>query len=87
MSSRERHWALFKDDMLYSIGRVEAICAKHTLDSFSLAEDSIDLVTHHLEILGEASRHIPTRVMENHREIPWRVSRIGVTESPTVTSV
>lgn len=58
--------------MLHSIARIQAIVAKHTLESFGRDEDAIDIVTHHFEILGEASRHIPQGVTERHPQIPWR---------------
>jgi uncharacterized protein with HEPN domain len=73
VSSELRQWGLFIDDMIRSIRRISAICGKHTLDTFAADQDSLELVTHHFEILGEASRHIPQGVMDEHPEIPWRV--------------
>lgn len=44
------------------------LTGKHHAD-----EDGIDVVTHHFEILGEASRHIPESIVEAHPAIPWGV--------------
>lgn len=32
----------------------------------------MDAVVRNLEIIGEASRHVPENITEKHPEIPWR---------------
>ena len=63
---------------------VEAIAAIHddmentTLDAFARDRRKRWLVERGLEIVSEASRHLPDEMKDRHPEIPWRkVAGIG----------
>ena len=42
-----------------------------TFDQFEEDDKTIDSVLRNLEIIGEASRHIPRAIKEKHPNLPW----------------
>ncbi len=65
-------WTLFIKDILSAIDKIERYTANLTLAQFRKNEVLIDAVIRNLEIIGEASSHIPSFIRNAHPEIPWR---------------
>ena len=42
-----------------------------TFNEFEEDDKTIDSVLRNLEIIGEASRHIPRSIKEKYRDLPW----------------
>ena len=42
-----------------------------TFDEFEQDDKTIDSVLRNLEIIGEASRHVPRTIMEKYSQLPW----------------
>ena len=42
-----------------------------TFDKFEEDDKTIDSVLRNLEIMGEASRHIPRSIKEKYTDLPW----------------
>jgi uncharacterized protein with HEPN domain len=42
-----------------------------TFDEFEEDDKTIDSVLRNLEIIGEASRHIPRAIKEKYTDLPW----------------
>ncbi len=40
-------------------------------DEFEVDEKTIDSVLRNLEIIGEASKHIPGRIQKTYPDVPW----------------
>jgi uncharacterized protein with HEPN domain len=62
-------------DILDNIERVRRFIAQH--NASSLAEDELVYfaVVRALEIISEASRHLPPEFQDRHPELPWRAIR------------
>lgn len=69
MSSRD--FAFRIQDIIKSIDKIEQYVDDMTMAQFSKNEMVIDAVVRNLEIIGEASKHIPVSIQRSHPEIPW----------------
>ena len=65
-------------DIIEAIERIQSVLAGIALESFEAEWQRQWLVVRGLEIISEASRHLPDDVKERHPHIPWRkVAGIG----------
>lgn len=65
-------------DIVEVIERVRERLANITLDTFEADWESKWLVERGVEIISEASRHLPSELKDRHPEIPWRkIAGIG----------
>lgn len=70
MSKRE--WKLLFEDIIESINKIEGYTfglAFHDFEENSLV---IDAVVRNIEIIGEASKNIPTEIQQSFTDIPWQ---------------
>ena len=70
MSSRD--WFFRIEDILDALGRINQYIQGIDLDQFKSDQRTIDAVVRNLEIIGEATRHIPEPIIQNHHQIPWK---------------
>jgi len=70
-----RPWRQRIEDILGAIERIETYIRGMTFDSFSADQRTIDAVVRNLEIVGEASRHIPDEVVARYASLPWAEMR------------
>lgn len=65
-------------DIIDSIERIEEVLSVVTREEFGAAWQQRWLVERGVEIISEASRHLPPELKERHPHIPWRnVAGIG----------
>ena len=65
-------------DIVEAIERIELALRGTTLDAFELSWEKRWLVERGVEIVSEASRHLPDALKERNPQIPWRkVAGIG----------
>lgn len=69
MSSRD--WGFRVQDILKAINKIQRFIKGMTLNQFKKNELVIDAVVRNLEVIGEASKSIPTAVKRLHPDIPW----------------
>ena len=66
-----RNWKMRIGDILECIHRIQ----RHTRDlgfkEFEDDEKTIDSVLRNLEIIGEASRHVPREIQKRYSDLPW----------------
>ena len=67
-----RNLALYLDDILTSIGKIERYTANMTREAFVADERTFDAVAHNLQVLGEAVKNIPDDVRDRYPQIEWR---------------
>ena len=60
------------EDILESIGRIEAYTGQRSLEDFLSDSQMQDAVARRLEIIGEAVKNISVELREQHPAIPWR---------------
>jgi len=74
----KRSVTLRLDDMIEAAGRVQAVLGDLTLDAFEADWQRHWLVQRGIEIISEASRHLPPEMKARHPDIPWtKVAGIG----------
>ncbi len=74
----KRSDSLRLDDMIEAAGRVQAVLGDLTLDAFEADWQRHWLVQRGIEIISQASRHLPPEMKARHPDIPWtKVAGIG----------
>lgn len=66
-----RNWKMRFDDILECISRIQRYIEGMTFDEFEEDDKTVDSVLRNLEIIGEASRHIPRALKEKYPSLPW----------------
>jgi uncharacterized protein with HEPN domain len=68
----KRDLDVFKDHILASISLIESYTAHISKDDFLKSRQIQDAVMRRLEIIGEATKNIPSSFRKDHSDIPWR---------------
>lgn len=69
---KERNFKLYLHDMIDAIEWILKFTENITIDDFVNDRKTCDAVIRNLEIIGEASKSIPTHIKEQSKEVPWR---------------
>ena len=67
-----RHEASFLRDILTASGKIAAIAAATSEESFLRDEILPAAVLHHLTVIGEAINRLSPELRERHPEVPWQ---------------
>ena len=70
MSDRT-HWHRRVDDMLARIERIERSIEGICFEDLVASNDKVDAIERNLEIIGEASNHIPGDIKRRYPETDW----------------
>lgn len=68
----KRDLALYLDDILESIEKIQAYTSSITEEQFSRNTQIQDAVLRRFEIIGEAVKHVPKRVRDRYPAVPWQ---------------
>jgi len=68
----KRYWWLFAEDITECIGKIEEYVGNMALEDFTKDQKTADAVVRNLEIIGEASKHIPDKIRKKYTDIEWR---------------
>jgi uncharacterized protein with HEPN domain len=71
MSEAGRDILDYIQDILTSILEVEEFTEGMTFEDFSKDKKTVNAVIRSLEVLGEATRHIPINIRAKNKEVPW----------------
>jgi uncharacterized protein with HEPN domain len=71
----KRDWKLLFEDIIDSINKIEEYTANLSFDDFEENSLVTDAVVRNIEIIGEASKNIPTRIQQSFTDIPWQKLR------------
>ena len=63
---------VYLQDILESIEHIHRFLDGVSEDEFYKNVEKQDAVLRRLEIIGEAVKHLPEEIRENHSDIPWR---------------
>ena len=69
----KRKWRFYLDDMIEFAGKVLAYTDGLDQAGFVASGLIYDATLRNMELLGEATTHIPDEVHSAHPEIPWRM--------------
>ena len=71
MSKRKRDYALFFEDIIEAIEKIETYTQDLTFERFAVHKLVIDAVLRNLEVIGEAAKNIPKNIREKYPEVEW----------------
>jgi len=69
---KKRPAGTFLEDILQAIKKIEKYTNGLDCERFRSDEKSVDAVIRNLEIIGEASKNIPSEVKDKFPQIPWK---------------
>ena len=69
---KKRDYKLFIQDIVDAMGRIEEFVGDMTLDELEADEKTSSAVIRKFEVIGEAVKHIPKKVKEEHKDIQWK---------------
>ena len=67
-----RDFKLYLYDIKEAIEKIEVYTKDLTSEEFTKDLKTVDAVTRNLEIIGEATRHIPKRIKGKYPDIDWK---------------
>ena len=71
MSRKGREIDDYLADILSSINEVEEFLQGMNYDNFATDKKTVNAVIRSLEVIGEATKHIPASFRNKHPDIPW----------------
>jgi len=71
MNPLDRDYFLYLEDMLSSMERIDEYLGKMEFKEFKMTYMVVDAIIRNFEILGEASKNVPSKIKEKYPEIPW----------------
>lgn len=69
--SRARDLTDYLNDIITAISDVEDFTRGMSYEVFATDKKTVNAVIRSLEVLGEATKHIPTSFRKKHPDIPW----------------
>ncbi len=72
MSPKNREYILYLEDMLQSMKRIEEYLSDLDFKEFKRTYMVVDATIRNFEIIGDASKNIPTEIQARYPEIPWK---------------
>jgi uncharacterized protein with HEPN domain len=69
--SKGREIADYIDDIRNAVAEVEEFTHGMNYEDFAADKKTVNAVIRSLEVLGEATKHIPESFRKKHPEIPW----------------
>jgi len=67
-----RNYNLYLEDMLTSMLRIEEYIGELSFSEFKMNYLIVDAIIRNFEIIGEASKNVPTKIKQKYPEIPWK---------------
>ena len=66
-----RSWQFRIDDIIEAINKIQQYTRGYDFGSWCKDEKTIDAVIRNIEIIGEASSHLPEEIQKQFEDIPW----------------
>ena len=70
-----RDWRFRINDILEAIEKIERYTKGMDFDSWQSDEKTVDAVIRNIEVIGEASSHLPNEVLKQYDDIPWSLMK------------
>ena len=69
---KKRDYGSYLEDIIEHMNYAEEFIRDMTFDEFKSDKKTVLSVTTCIEVVGEATKHIPDQIRERYPEIPWR---------------
>ena len=69
---KKRDYKLFINDIIDAMEHIEEFAGDMALDELEADEKTSSAVIRKFEVIGEAVKHIPKKVKEEHKDIQWK---------------
>jgi uncharacterized protein with HEPN domain len=69
---KKRDYGSYLEDIIEHMNYAEEFIRDMTVDEFKSDKKTVLSVTKCIEVVGEATKHIPDQIRERYPEIPWR---------------
>jgi len=70
-----RSWKFRIDDIIEAIDKIERYTSGIDFDEWQQDEKTVDAVIRNIEVIGEASSHLPIEIQEQYKDVPWRMMK------------
>jgi uncharacterized protein with HEPN domain len=70
-----RSHLLYLNDITESIEKIQRYTKGLSYKKFHQSDMVVDATVRNLEVIGEASNHIPSEILEAHPEVPWKLMK------------
>ena len=67
----KREYKLFIQDIKECIVQIEEFVGNMAFEEFKADEKTSSAVVRKLEVIGEATKNIPTEIRQKYKELPW----------------
>ena len=67
----KRNYLLYLDDILKSIHKIETFTAGYDFERFKADDKTLSACVREIEVIGEATKHIPDEIASKYLQIPW----------------
>ncbi|MBU0627794.1 MAG: DUF86 domain-containing protein [Nanoarchaeota archaeon] len=68
----KRDYNLFIKDIIAAMESIEEFVGSMALEELKADEKTSSAVIRKFEIIGEAAKHIPSKIKDNYKEIQWK---------------
>jgi len=72
MSEKGRDYILFLEDTLNAIEKIEEYTVDLSFEEFCNYDMAVDAVIRNLEVIGEATRNIPSEIRMKYPDVEWK---------------
>ena len=70
--AKQRDYILYLEDIRTSMLRIQEYIAEHDAASFQRDYKTADAVIRNFEIIGEATKNLPSSLKDKHPDVPWK---------------
>ena len=67
-----RDYGLYLKDILAAINSIETFVGDMSFEQFRADDKTMSAVIRKFEIIGEAAKYIPEKILKQHPDIPWK---------------
>ena len=68
----KRNYKIYLEDITEAMESIEEFVMGLDFEEFQEDDKTVSAVIRKFEIIGEATKHIPSEIREKHPEIPWK---------------